>query len=130
MHDQVHCDIALQTIIVKYMIPTQTFIMSFWYKRSRYIKGELVPLDQEAASLDHDKVIDIEVYNADSSLLTIITLRESSILQQLRTYIVDECQAEIPSNFIFCHNGRKILSRREKTTLCKDLEGKVQLIPQ
>ena len=128
VHENIHCHIALQTVNVKYMIATQTFIMSFWYKRSRYIKGDLVPLDQEAASLENDKVIHVEVYDTQSSLLTDITLRESSNLQQLRQDILDECQEPLPSEFLFFHNGRKVLPRRERTIPYKQLNNKVQII--
>ena len=37
--DNIHCGIVLETLVTKYMISTQSFIMSFWYKRSRYIGG-------------------------------------------------------------------------------------------
>lgn len=69
--DNIHCAIALETLIAKYMIATQTFILSFWYKRSRYIYGNLVPLDQEATSLGDNKVIDISVFDEASNLISI-----------------------------------------------------------
>ncbi|WP_447383766.1 hypothetical protein, partial [Streptococcus pneumoniae] len=57
----VHCRIVLDSVVAKYMIPTQTFILSFWYCRKHYINGALVPMDQEAASLEDNQIVDIEV---------------------------------------------------------------------
>ena len=127
--DNIHCGIVLETLVAKYMISTQTFIMSFWYKRSRYIAGMLVPMDQEAASLVDNKVIDIEVFDEASNLTTVISIREHCNLVQLRNDIVEESLVEVPAQFTFIHNGRKVMRRRERLILCKDLNNKVHFLP-
>lgn len=130
VHNNIHCQIAFDTLKVKYMLATQSLIMSFWYKRSRYIAGDLVPMDQEAASLEHDAVTKIHVYDECSNLLTVISIRELCTLQQLRQDIIGECQQELPSQFLFSHNGRKVLLRRECNIVCKDLNNRICIIPQ
>ena len=127
--DNIHCGIVLETLVAKYMISTQSFIMSFWYKRSRYIGGMLVPMDQEAASLVNNKVIDIEVFDEASNLTTMISIREHCNLVQLRKDIIEESLVEVPAQFTFIHNGRKVMRRRERLILCKDLNDKVHFLP-
>ena len=120
----------METLVAKYMISTQTFIMSFWYKRSRYIGGVLVPMDQEAASLVDNKVIDIEVFDEASNLTTVISIREHCNLAQLRKDIIEESLVEVPVQFNFIHNnGRKVMRRRERLILCEDLNTKLHFLP-
>lgn len=121
-------EVALDSIIVKYMIATQSLILSFWYKRSRLIDGALVPMDQEAASLEGNSVMHIEVIDNDENLLTAITIRELSTLSQLRQDIMQESLAEIDPNFSFIHDGRKLLRRREKVIQCRDILDKVKIV--
>lgn len=127
--DNIHCRIVLDTLVAKYMIATQTFILSFWYQRSRFIGGLLVPMDQETASLVDNKVVDIEVFDQDLNLTTVISIREHCSLLQLRKDIVEETLVEVPAQFSFLYNGRKLMRRRESLIYCKDLNNKVQIIP-
>ena len=78
--ENVHCRIVLDTVVAKYMITTQTFILSFWYCREHYINGVLVPMDQEAANLKDNQVVDIEVVDDASAPLTIISIKEECTL--------------------------------------------------
>lgn len=124
--ENVHCRIVLDTVVAKYMITTQTFILSFWYCREHYINGVLVPMDQEAASLKDNQVVDIEVVDEASSLLTIISIREECTLAELRKDMNDEAPNMLPEDFYFVHNRKRVLKRRELQMKCKELGGRVQ----
>ncbi|MCO5603614.1 hypothetical protein L7F22_057765 [Adiantum nelumboides] len=66
--------IALDSLTITYVIATQSLLLSFWYKRSQLIDGSLVPMDQEAASLEGSSMMHIEVIDSDENLLTTITI--------------------------------------------------------
>lgn len=124
----IQCQVALDSVLAKYMIATQTLIFSFWYRRSRSINGIMIPMDQEAASSQSAKVINIEVQDSNFSLLTVVAIRETCTLADLRRDIVDESMLESEGQFIFKHNGRQILPRREMSIICKDINTSIQLI--
>ena len=121
-----HCRIVLDTVVAKYMITMQTFILSFWYYREHHINGVLVPMDQESASLEDNKVVDIEVADDTSSVITIISIREECTLVELRKDINDEAPNMLPEDFHFVHNGKRVLKRRELQMKCKELQGWIQ----
>ena len=122
----IHCRIVLDTVVAKYMIATQTFILSFWYCREHFINGILAPMDQEAASLEGNQVVDIEVVDESSSLLTIISIREECTLSELRKDMIDEANGMLPEDFYFVHNRQHVLERRESHIKCRELHGRVQ----
>ena len=62
-------------------------------------------MDQEAASLVDNKVIDIEVFDEASNLTTMISIREHCNLVPLRKDIIEESLVEVPAQFNFIHNG-------------------------
>ena len=124
----VHCRIVLDTVVAKYMITTQTFILSFWYCREHHINGVLVPMDQESASLEDNKVMDIEVVDDRSAIIAIISIREECTLVELRKDIHDEAPNMLPEDFYFVHNGTRVLKRRELQIKCKELQGWVHAI--
>ncbi len=125
--DGILSEVCFSSLIGKYMIASQSMLLSFWYKRSHYINGVLVPMDQEAASLDNNQVMEIEVLEG-SNLLTVVSLREQSTLEQLRLDILEESLQDINPNFSFIYKGRKLLRRRERTIQCMGIPKQVQIV--
>lgn len=101
------CEVNHKSISIKYMIASQNFIMSFAYKRKRYIGGQLVSMDEDEDSIrPSNNVLEISVFEGDS-LLCMISLNESCTLTQLRHDINTE--TGITTKYSFVVNNRKVL---------------------
>ena len=58
-----------ESVNVKYMIKTQTFILSFFYKRSHNMNGVQVDLDQDLLDMENNRLIEIDIW-MDNELQT------------------------------------------------------------
>ena len=92
------------------------------------INGTFIPMDQEFADAPDDNVTNIEVMAGDGNLLTVVAIRESCSLAELRQDIIDEGVLDTNSHFQFQLNGKLVLRRRENFLKCKDLSGAITLI--
>ena len=79
----VMCKIQHPSICCKYMIPSQNFIFTFYYKRWHYLQGRLIPLKQDIETIEEDQIIDIEIlYN--NNVLFNMNIRENCTLDQVQ----------------------------------------------
>lgn len=98
----IHCAVCYKSISVKYMIRTQNFIMTYYYKRSHFVNGDMVALDQDP----HDLVSLVNIYIwANNEIQTVISLGQECTMQQLRNDIIIEDEVELPAKFIFQIDG-------------------------
>lgn len=101
------CSVQENSIACKYMIHSQNFIMTFYYRRWHYVSGQLTPLDQDMEDFILNPIQDIDVwYNNDH--LSIVKIRGMCTLQQLRLDLQNE-EIEMPPTFYFQVNGRKVI---------------------
>ncbi|KAI5058987.1 hypothetical protein GOP47_0025306 [Adiantum capillus-veneris] len=78
-------------------------------------------MDQESASLEHNKAMDIEVLDEAGSLVTITSLRQENTLNYQDIH--EESPHILPAEFFFVHNGKHVMKRWELQIKCKELEG-------
>lgn len=103
----INCNVTANSIACKYMISTQNFIMTFYYRRWHYLGGQLTPLDQDLEDFTLNPVQDIDVW-FNNEHLSIVNMRGMCSLQQLRLDLQHE-EVELPTTFVFQINGKKVI---------------------
>ena len=73
------CLLQKKSIICKYIIGSQNFVVSFYYYRFYLLNGQLIPLDQDTMSNPENKPLALEIY-FEESLLTVIDIMLSTSL--------------------------------------------------
>ncbi|RYA67992.1 hypothetical protein DD595_25790, partial [Enterobacter cloacae complex sp. 4DZ3-17B2] len=111
------CEVALDTLVVKYMIARQSLLLSFWYMRSQMLNGKYIPMDQVSTGLEDNPAVDVEVIDKEHGLMLVVTIRELCSLLQLRHDIIEESMYRDLSDFSFFLAGHKVMRRREKDIL-------------
>ena len=103
-----YCEVVLSSIQLKYMIGSQNFIFSFYYKRSRMLGHKLVSLDQDVNGFALDNAsIDITM-NENGNLVSFISVRQKCTLAQLQHDIRMEANRTISAGFAFVLNNKKV----------------------
>lgn len=103
----IFCKVEKKSIVCKSMIATQNFIISFYYMRWHYVEGQTVAIDQDLTE-DHDNpFILLEVW-IDEVLFTVLNVRANVTLRQVRWDLKNEVDIEIPEDYTFECNGRKV----------------------
>ena len=100
------CNVQAGSVACKYMIGTQNFIMSFYYRRWHYVGGQLTPLDQDMEDFIDSPIEDIDIW-VNNEHLSIVKIRGLCSLQQLRLDLQND-EIELPTTFCFQVNGRKV----------------------
>ena len=104
----VFCEVVQPSMQLKYMVASQNFIFSFYYKRSRMLGTKLVPMDQDEDSFGaENKLLDIDVVE-NGDVLVNISLRQCCSLAQLRNDILFETEGSISKDFLFIYNNKKV----------------------
>ncbi len=103
------CRVNPGSVNVKYMIKTQNFILTFYYQRSHNVNGVFVDLDQDLLNLQNNPLIEIDVW-MDNELQTTLLIGELCSLHQLRQDLIAEDEIELPNNFKFMINGKRVCS--------------------
>ena len=107
MANTVYCEVVHDTINLKYMFASQNFIFSFYYKWSRMIGTQFVPMEQdESSSCLHNDIIDIDVKNG--ILIASITLGRYCTLSRLRNDIINETEGSVCMGFSFILDNKKV----------------------
>lgn len=108
MANSVYCEVVHDTINLKYMFASQNFILSFYYKRSRMIGTQLVPMEQdESSSCLQCDIIDIDVVE-NGILIASITLGRYCTLSRLRNDIINETEGSVCMGFSFILDNKKV----------------------
>ncbi|KAI5074000.1 hypothetical protein GOP47_0012013 [Adiantum capillus-veneris] len=113
------CILQKKSIICKFIISSQNFLVSFYYIRYHLLSGQLIPLDQDTENSLENKPLSMELYFRDS-LLSVMETMSSTNLAQLKIDLTCEELPFLPKFYAFSLNNRKILRCKEKTTLCKE----------
>ena len=79
----IQCKVDPTTLIVKYMIKSQNFIMAFYYQRLHFVNGVLVPLDQDLLNMQDNPLIYIDIWMLNE-IQTIISIGQMCSLLELR----------------------------------------------
>ena len=103
--NEVICMVQHSSISIKYMIPNQNFIITFYYSRWHYLQGRLVPLEQDVEDPD-DQLIDVDIFYTNI-LITCMSIREKCTLDQVREDLQHE-DIQIPQNFFFKLHDKKV----------------------
>ena len=108
MVNTVYCEVVHDTINLKYMFSSHNFILSFYYKRSRMIGTQLVPMEQdESSSCLQCDIIDIDVVE-NGILIASITLGRYCTLSRLRNDIMNETEGSVYMGFSFILDNKKV----------------------
>lgn len=99
------CEIDLGSVSAKYMIKSQNFIVSFFYRRFHFVHGTKVSLD--IGEEQDGKIVDIEIF-LNNAIQTIISLGKYCTLSQLRADLVNEDEIDLPESFLFKVNNAKV----------------------
>ena len=99
------CEIDLGSVSAKYMIKSQNFIVSFFYRRFHFVHGIKVSLD--IGEEQDGKIVDIEIF-LNNAIQTIISLGKYCTLSQLRADLVNEDEIDLPESFLFKVNNAKV----------------------
>ena len=113
------CLVQKKSIICKYIIGSQNFIVSFYYFRFHLLNGQLIPLDQDITTNPENKPLAVEIYFQEN-LITVIDIMSSTSLAQLRTELTLEELPLMPESYAFSLNNRKVLTKW-KNFLCIDM---------
>lgn len=100
------CKIQHPSVCTKYIIPSQNFILTFYYKRWHYLQGRLIPLEQDTDNPEQDQIIELEIFYMDNIILS-VKIRESCTLDQVRADLHHEADA-LPPIFFFKYQERKV----------------------
>lgn len=103
----VTCKVQLQSIVSKYMVGSQNFILTFHYMRWHYVSGNLVPIDQDLEDDIENPLILLEVWVEDE-LLTVLNIRANISLRQVRMDLANEDDIYVPNKYLFECNNRKV----------------------
>ena len=98
------CEVDSGSVSAKYMIKSQNFIVSFFYRRFHFVHGAQVSLD---TGEEDGEIVDVDVY-VNNEIQTIIALGKNCSLTQLRADLVNEDEVDLPINFLFEINGTKV----------------------
>ena len=104
------CLLQKKSIICKYIIGSQNFVVSFYYNRFHLLNGQLIPLDRDTASNPKNKPLALEIYFEEGLLIVIDTMSSTS-LAQLKTKLTFEDLPLMPKNYAFSLNKRKVLTK-------------------
>ena len=77
------CKIQHSSVSCKYIIPSQNFILTFYYKRLHNLHDRLIPLEQGIENKEEDQIIDIEITH-ENNVILIMSMRESCSLNQVQ----------------------------------------------
>ncbi|MCO5590814.1 hypothetical protein L7F22_044789 [Adiantum nelumboides] len=80
-------------------------------------------VDQDSTGLEDNPTVDVEVFERYNGLMLVVIIRELCNLLQLRHDIIEESMDRDLLDFTFFLAGHKLMRRREKDILCKDLDG-------
>lgn len=100
------CVVDKRSLICKYIINTQNFVISFHYTRYHSVHGRLVPLDQDLDDCENEAVR-LEIFVA-GRLLTVLNTTSKTCLAQIRKDLTFEELDELPDNFVFYMGDRKV----------------------
>ena len=100
------CRIDIPTMSCKFMIPSQNFILTFYYRRWHTVGGRLVPLEQDMESFKDDPIIEIDIF-FDNSLVFTLKIRGLCTLKQVQNDLLHE-EIQLPQKYFFFINERKV----------------------
>ena len=110
------CRVQVPSIYCKYMIGSQNFILTFYYRRWHLTSGRMVPLEQDMDNIGEDPVIDIDIFY-NNSLIFNISMRARCTLRQIQDDLSHE-DIQLPPKFFFNVNGRKVTLFYFPTKFC------------
>ncbi len=100
------CEVDPGSVSAKYMIKSQNFIVSFFYRRFHFVQGAQISLDIGEQEQEGE-IVDIEIFINDE-IQTIISLGKNCTLSQLRADLVNKDKVDLPENFLFKVNNSKV----------------------
>ena len=103
-YNTILCEVDPGSVSAKYMIKSQNFIVSFFYRRFHFVHGEQVSLDTEEQD---GEIVDVDIY-VNNEIQTIIALGKNCSLSQLRADLVNEDEVDLPESFLFKINNTKV----------------------
>ena len=103
---EVICKVQLSSISCKYIIPSQNFILTFYYKRWHHLQGRLVPLEQDIEQMEEDQITEIEIIYINDIIFN-MSIRQNCTLDQVRADLQHEA-VQLPKNFFFKLHGKKV----------------------
>ncbi|KAI5060529.1 hypothetical protein GOP47_0024949, partial [Adiantum capillus-veneris] len=105
----IDCKVDASSVNVKYMIKSQNFIMTFSCQRSHRVNGVPVILDQYLQNMQGNPLVHIDVW-MNEELQTTLSIGGECNLLQLRQDLINEDAVDLPQDFLFQINGRKVSS--------------------
>lgn len=100
------CKILEASICCKYMISTQNFIVTFFYRRWHCLEGRLVPLEQDLESFGEDPLVELDILY-DNRPVYYMSIREECTLRQVRADLLHK-DIQLPQKYYFQVNGVKV----------------------
>jgi hypothetical protein len=113
----VTCKVQHKSIICKYMIGSQNFILTFHYMRWHYVNGNLVAIDQDLEDDIENPLILLEVW-IENELLTVLNIRANVSLRQIRMDLANEDDLTMPNNYLFKCNNSKVSCYCTYVSIC------------